>query len=100
MPPLPFADKVIHFGYFVGGGIFLGLAFSLTFPLSPKSIIAAGILVLAMVAALDEWHQLYVPGRSGGDLADWAADVAGAVAGMVVALKIYGRFQESREAGR
>jgi VanZ family protein len=31
----------------------------------------------AGIAALDEWHQQFVPGRSA-SLGDWVADVAGA----------------------
>jgi len=38
------------------------------------------------VGVVDEWHQLYLPGRSAG-LADLAADVLGAVAGAWLAAR-------------
>ena len=48
--------------------------------------ITAGVLVivLATVGALDEWHQSWVPGRSGNDPGDWLADVVGALTGGLV----------------
>lgn len=100
LPAVPFADKVVHFGYFVGGGILLGLAASLTFSWPAVRTMVVSAVVLAAVGALDEWHQLYVPGRSGGDAGDWTADFLGGVAGLLVAAKIYERFGEGREAGR
>lgn len=42
--------------------------------------ILAGI---ALFAAADEWHQQFIPGRSM-DIADWAADVAGAAAALLI----------------
>ena len=44
---------------------------------------ALTLLGLACFAALDEWHQSFVPGRSA-STADWAADVVGAAAGLTV----------------
>ena len=41
-------------------------------------------LGLACFAALDEWHQDFVPGRSA-STADWAADTVGAAAGLGLA---------------
>ena len=42
------------------------------------------VIVLAMVGVLDEWHQSWIPERSGNDFGDWLADVAGALAGALV----------------
>ena len=41
------------------------------------------VLVIAVLAALDEWHQQFIPERSM-DVLDWAADVSGAVVGALV----------------
>lgn len=36
------------------------------------------LLVVPLIGALDEWHQLYIPGRNG-SVYDWLADVFGTV---------------------
>lgn len=46
--------------------------------------VAAALLGVLVFAALDEWHQAFVPGRST-DLLDLAADALGALAGTAVA---------------
>src|SRR6185436_11699412 len=45
------------------------------------------LLAVPMFGALDEWHQLYVPGRSS-SVWDWATDLAAAV----VAVYLYMRL--------
>ncbi|MEX2181039.1 MAG: VanZ family protein [Gemmatimonadaceae bacterium] len=42
---------------------------------------------IALFAALDEWHQEFISGR-GASLGDWAADVVGALAGLVIARRL------------
>lgn len=79
-------DKVLHFTYFLGGGFLAaGWAFRRN-PDTPrwKPIILATIAAMAAVGAIDEWHQLHTPGRSGGDLLDWLADFAGGSAGALL----------------
>lgn len=68
----PGADKLVHgVEYFILGWLWL---WALT-PFRWKSLGLA--LVLAAVwAGLDEWHQTWVPGRDG-SLEDLAADMAG-----------------------
>ena len=44
---------------------------------------ALTIMGLACFAALDEWHQDFVPGRSA-STADWAADTIGGAAGLAL----------------
>ena len=82
-PPNDHFDKVAHFGYFFGGG---GLLSAWLFRLRPerpdwKLILSATILVIALIGALDEYHQNFTPGRSGNDPYDWLADALGAAAG-------------------
>ena len=71
-----FGDKFIHsleFGLF---GIFLYRAFrySLTFPRPYLLVLLVGL----PYAALDEFHQFYVPGRSS-SVGDFAADAVGII---------------------
>lgn len=80
-------DKVMHFlAYAVGGGL-LARAFRLSFCLGFFPTLALVVLALALFGWLDEYHQTFVGGRSGGDLGDWAADVLGAAAGALVSLR-------------
>ncbi|MDO8519907.1 MAG: VanZ family protein [Deltaproteobacteria bacterium] len=45
---------------------------------------------MAILAVLDEIHQMYVPGRSA-EAADWVADVSGAALGMILCRAVYRR---------
>ena len=85
-------DKVLHFS------IYTVLAFLLTRQISEDTSrwrAVAGALVIAIAfAAVDEWHQRFIPGRFP-EFADWMADSAGAVVGAVAyALLFHGRRQQ------
>ena len=41
------------------------------------------VLAIGVLGAIDEWHQMIVPGRSA-DVRDWLADVTGALIGVGV----------------
>ena len=86
-PDLPGLDKILHFGYFFGGAGLLSAALYLSHRnrtgLSWRRLVITVVIVLATVGALDEWHQSWIPERSGNDF-DWLADVAGALTGALV----------------
>lgn len=95
--PIPgdHTDKLLHFLYFFAGGVlFTGWRFFLN-PGRPdwRKIIPAAIIVIALVGVIDEWHQCYTPGRSGGDVWDWTADLIGAIAGSIAFRAIHHRLQ-------
>ena len=69
VPPL--GHKVEHFLYY---GV---MAFLIASGLGRRWFWIA-LLFVPLVGALDEWHQLYVPGRNG-SVIDWLVDVAGAM---------------------
>ncbi|MGL5019088.1 MAG: VanZ family protein [Luteolibacter sp.] len=82
-PPFQNSDKLAHFGYFFGGS---GLLSAWLFRRNPENpnwwkIIATAVLIIAIIGALDEFHQSFTPGRSGNDPQDWAADLLGGIAG-------------------
>lgn len=84
-------DKVLHFS------IYTVLAFLLTRQISEDTTrwrAVAGALVIAIAfAAVDEWHQRFIPGRFP-ELADWLADAAGAAVGAIAyAMFFHGRGQ-------
>ncbi|MEE9443732.1 MAG: VanZ family protein [candidate division Zixibacteria bacterium] len=88
-----FADKIAHFFEY---GIFAFLALRSLGQLSAfknRKKLYPWVLVISVVfAALDEWHQAYIPGRFS-DIYDFIADTIGIV---VVLLSIY--IQSKRKA--
>jgi VanZ family protein len=76
--PAPW-DKLVHATLFLVFALLIGVAGG------QMALRGAGLLVLAvagatLIGAADEWHQLYLPGRSAG-LDDLAADFTGALVG-------------------
>jgi VanZ family protein len=91
-PEIPYFDKIAHFGYFFGGGGLLSAYFFRRNPESPNwnRLMLTTVLLIAVVGALDEYHQSFTPGRSGNDVFDWLADVSGATAGTLVFRWLHG----------
>lgn len=89
--PIQFWDKAEHFLAFVVGAVNLALALRWSVGWSWSRIVATTILALSAFAALDEYHQLFTPHRSGADPLDWTADTLGAVCGALLTRLIYGR---------
>jgi VanZ family protein len=79
--PTPW-DKVVHCGLFVLLTWGIGLASGLQ---GKQMLIAASIAAL-FAGMLDEYHQIYLPGREPG-LDDLAADVTGIVIGVALLAK-------------
>jgi VanZ family protein len=76
VPAVPGGDKAAHaIMYGILGGL---AAYALVGVRRPVLAHALATLGIAALAALDEWHQRFIPGRSA-DVADWTADVLGAV---------------------
>ncbi len=79
-------DKLLHFGYFFGGAGLLSATIFLRSGPAPNwaLILVVVVLVLAGIGVLDEWHQSWIPERSGNDPGDLLADACGALAGALV----------------
>ena len=72
-------DKVIHFKlYAVFAVLVARAAKSGTPPVRTMAIVA---LALVAWGAVDEWHQIFIPGR-GADAVDWTADSLGVMTGL------------------
>lgn len=79
------SDKVLHFGWFLGGAGLLSAALFTRNPEgSDRKRILVTVIVVFLVAVLDEYHQSLVPGRHGNDPYDLSADLLGAIAGAMI----------------
>jgi VanZ family protein len=91
VPPVPHFDKVVHFGYFFGGSCLLCAWLYRRGPERTDwaKLITTAVVVVALIGALDEYHQSFTPGRSGNDPFDWLADLLGATAGAFAFKRIH-----------
>lgn len=84
-----FSDKIVHMAiYFI---LFLTAYYSFNnqkkFKLLNENVIFTSLVFSVLYGALDEVHQLFVPGRSC-DIYDWLADVAGVILAIIFLLLI------------
>ena len=77
-------DKILHAVEYAGLAALLRRAL-LGEGLGPLTAFAAAALLAAAYGATDEYHQLWVPRRTG-DLQDWMVDVIGAWLGALVSV--------------
>ena len=78
------ADKIAHFTYFFLGGAFFSMALHSLKPRAPGKLVLTVLAAAATAGAIDEFHQSFVPNRTGNDPGDWLADVLGATAAATI----------------
>jgi VanZ family protein len=89
-PEFNHKDKVIHATYFMLGGTCLYLALRLKKPaIQPLLLCVVVIGFCSLVGASDEFHQSFVPNRSGNDWGDWLADTVGGALACGLGLLLY-----------
>ena len=84
----PHQDKALHFVFYLGGAGVLAAAISSTWTLRRTFCAILTVVILALIGAADEYRQQFTPLRSGMDLFDWIADLAGALAGTLILLRL------------
>lgn len=91
LPPIVNIDKVAHFGFFFGGSGLLSAYLFRRAPSQPdwRKQLFLLIGIFAVIGALDEFHQSFIPGRSGNDVYDWIADLSGSLAGAFVFKRLH-----------
>ena len=84
VPAIAISDKINHFlAYFI-----LSVLLNLALIFQRKSIFffnnaaAAAVIIASVYGALDEIHQIFIPGRFA-EVLDWLSDTAGAVLGVL-----------------
>ena len=80
-PLFPWADKLAHFGFYGVMG-FLFVLWRREIGTGAWAAIVWAAIFAALLGAVDEFHQQWIPGRSM-ELLDWAMDFAGGTAGGV-----------------
>ncbi|MFN8583649.1 MAG: VanZ family protein [Gemmatimonadaceae bacterium] len=88
---IPNADKVVHFSLYLVFGYLLmrARAGAISWLLVGRIVVA-----IAIFAALDEWHQQFIPGRDM-DRLDWLADMTGAAVGILIFLQAKRRREQT-----
>lgn len=81
---VPWLDKAVHGALYGVFGWLVGIALAGT-RWTASRVVIVGLAGLAGFAAVDEAHQLWLPGRVT-SIADWMADVAGALTGLTGAV--------------
>ena len=81
------ADKFTHFIEFLVLGILLARAIlGQNLKISLFWAIALSIIIGVFYAAIDEWHQVFIPGRQV-DILDFAANIFGMIVGTLLYLR-------------
>ena len=75
----PWSDKIAHFGFYGVMG-FLFVLWRREIGTGAVAAVVWASIFAALLGAVDEVHQQWIPGRSM-ELLDWAADFAGGTAG-------------------
>jgi VanZ family protein len=78
-------DWIGHFSLYGGLGALIARAGWLSGWPRRRLLIAA--VIISLGAALDELHQLFIPGRDA-EFFDWVADTVGAIAGLSVGVRL------------
>ena len=90
LPGIGASDKINHLLAYFGLGVLLKLSldFQTKYPSLKKRSSIYTIVIGSIYGALDEIHQIFIPGRSC-EFIDWVADVAGITIGVFIVILIY-----------
>lgn len=88
-PDVPQGDKAVHLALYGVLAFLVGRA-EPTLARVPVRALAT-VLTCSAIAAVDEWHQRFIPGRSP-SAGDWAADSIGAALGLLLAAVVARRM--------
>ena len=86
-------DKVIHFSEYAIFGVLISRVLVVKFT-SFWLVLLVVLLIAAVFGAADEIYQRLIPGRDA-SVGDWVADVAGGVAGGLVALRLRAKHDQA-----
>jgi VanZ family protein len=90
LPDIGVVDKVNHFVAYFGLAVLLSLCllFQTKYELLYRKSFLMTFLIIIVYGALDEIHQIFIPGRSA-EVLDWTADASGALLGILIVYFLY-----------
>lgn len=93
IPEVGVSDKFNHFFAYavLCALLFFALSIQDKFILFKKHPAKMSLLIATFYGALDEIHQMFIPGRSA-ELLDWVADFLGAVTGVLIAKYLLNKY--------
>ena len=96
LPSLGISDKIYHLGAYtvLAFLIKLSLIYQRKSKILFQNATISTILIAATYGALDEIHQIFVPGRYA-ELLDWSADTIGACLGALIVTYLIKKFEYS-----
>ena len=89
VPDIGVSDKIEHFSAYAVLTVFICLTYMFQKKIKLFSVhpFIFSVLTVMLYAAIDEFHQIYIPGRTC-DIRDWTADLIGALAGITFVMII------------
>jgi VanZ family protein len=95
LPDVKIDDKIEHMLAFGGLGFLLNLSLRIQnkFRRVKKYPGWSTVIIVSAYAALDELHQIFIPGRAC-DILDWSADAAGVLAGVILMTLLIFTFEK------
>lgn len=93
VPTTGVSDKIEHFlAYFILSILLAStLFFQNKFTILKKYYLLSTLIIASVYGAIDELHQLLVPGRSC-ELLDWLSDIGGVILGIIFVRTILKKF--------
>lgn len=93
LPDISVGDKFEHFFAFCGLAVLLNLSLLVQekYKKLKKYSSSFTLFIVGFYAGLDEFHQLFIPGRDC-EFLDWIADFTGALAGVFIMMLILKHF--------
>ena len=88
------SDKIEHFGAYglLSVFLFLALKFESKYPFLSDYPATFALLIASLYGLIDEFHQLFIPGRSA-EFYDWLADFLGSVLAVVILRLLFYKFE-------
>jgi VanZ family protein len=97
VPNVHINDKIEHFMAYGGLGFLLNLSLRIQnkFKLVKKYPAWFAVLFVSAYGAIDELHQLFIPGRSC-DILDWSADTIGVLIGVTIMTTLLWKVEKNQ----
>ena len=92
------SDKIEHFGAYglLSAFLFLAIKFQSKYSLLSDYPATFTIIIASLYGIIDEFHQLFIPGRSA-EFYDWLADFLGSIIAVIILSLFFNKFEAKKE---